>query len=222
MATTTRCVRYRRVSTTEQADSGLGLDAQAIVLDRDLAARGWSTVADLVDEGLSGSLAPDKRPALAQALAMLAAGDADALVVAKGDRITRTLGDLCELLDRSEKEGWQLVALDLGVDTSTPMGRAMAQIAGTFSELERKLIAQRTSDALQAKKAAGYRLGRPVTLGAEVRARIVRERSAGRTLKAIADDLNREEVATARGGRWHPSTIRHVLGSVALDELAAA
>jgi len=214
----TRTITYRRVSTNEQADSGLGLAAQAASIARTIEARGWAITAELADEGLSGSVAPTARPALASALRMLAVGDADALVVAKLDRATRSVGDLCHLLDLSDRQGWDFVALDLGIDTSTPMGRAMAQMAGVFSELERKMIGQRTSDAMQALKASGHRLGRPIEQAADVRRRIAAERSDGRSLRSIARGLNADCVPTARGGTWHASTICRVLDSIALDD----
>jgi len=221
-----RTITYRRVSTDEQADSGLGLTAQYRTVSQALTARGWTEVLVSTDEGVSGAVAPDNRPALAEALGLLAAGEADALVVAKLDRVTRSVADLCELLDRSAREGWALVALDLGIDTTTPMGRAMAQMGGVFAELERELIAQRTRDALAALKASGRRLGRPVEQAQAVRDRIAAEQAEGRSLRSIAADLNAEAVPTARGGRWHASTIRRVLDSLTLDaetaELAAA
>jgi len=176
---TRNAITYRRVSTDEQADSGLGLDAQASAIDRTIEARRWTVAAALSDEGVSGSVAPTARPALAEALRMLAAGKADALVVAKLDRATRSVADLCHLLDLSDRQGWDFIALDLGIDTSTPMGRAMAQMAGVFSELERKMIGQRTSDALQALKASGRRLGRPVEQTDDVRQRIAAEHAEG-------------------------------------------
>jgi len=214
MDMTSNAITYRRVSTDEQADSGLGLDAQATAIDRTIEARGWTVAAALSDEGVSGSIAPTARPALADALRMLAAGEADALVVAKLDRATRSVADLCHLLDLSDRQGWDFIALDLGIDTSTPMGRAMAQMAGVFSELERKMIGQRTSDALQALKASGRRLGRPVEQTDDVRQRIAVEHAEGRSLRSIANDLNAENVPTARGGNWHASTIRRVLDSI--------
>jgi len=217
MDTTRTAITYRRVSTDEQADSGLGLDAQARTIARTIEVRGWSVGAEFTDEAVSGSVAPTARPALAQALEMLANGEADALVVAKLDRATRSVADLCQLLDLSDRQGWDFIALDLGIDTSTPMGRAMAQMAGVFSELERKMIGQRTSDAMQALKASGRRLGRPVEQTDDVRSRIADEHAQGRSLRSIATDLNTDEVATARGGKWHASTIRRVLDSLALD-----
>ena len=214
-------ITYTRVSTTEQADSGLGLAAQARHIDNALTARGWTAEASLTDEGVSGSVSPEKRPQLAEALRMLAAGEASTLVVAKLDRATRSVADLCHLLDLSDRQGWDFIALDLGIDTSTPMGRAMAQMAGVFSELERKMIGQRTADALHALKAEGRRLGRPIDLEAETRQRIADERSEGKSLRAIAEALTADRVPTARGGKWHASTVKAVLASIELDTAAA-
>jgi DNA invertase Pin-like site-specific DNA recombinase len=94
---------YRRVSTDEQADSGAGLSAQAASLAAEVAHRGWTIAADYADEGVSGSVSPDRRPALAAALADLDAGRADVLVVAKLDRLSRSVVDLALLLDRAER-----------------------------------------------------------------------------------------------------------------------
>jgi len=98
----------------------------------------------------------------------------------------------------------------------------MANVMAAFAEYERQLIGARTSAALQQLKAQGKRLGRPRTLPAEVTARIVASRGEGQTLAGIAESLNRDEVATARGGaRWYPSTVKAVLNSAALDKAAA-
>jgi len=210
----TRAISYRRVSTDEQADSGLGLEAQHAAIAKTIDARGWTVTAELVDAGISGSTPPSARPALNQALEMLAAGDADALVVAKLDRATRSVADLCYLLDLADKQHWDFIALDLGIDTSTPMGRAMAQMAGVFSELERKMIGQRTSDALQALKANGHKLGRPIELPQDVRQRIADEHANGLSLRTIARNLTTDDVPTARDGKWYASTIKAVLVSV--------
>jgi len=212
-----RTVTYRRVSTDEQADSGLGLDAQAAVIAKTIQARAWTVVAELTDAGISGSTPPSARPALTTALEMLAAGTADTLIVAKLDRATRSVADLCYLLDLADRQRWDFVALDLGIDTSTPMGRAMAQMAGVFSELERKMIAQRTSEALQALKANGQRLGRPIELPESVRQRITDERSHGHSLRFIAKRLTIDGIPTARDRTWHASTVKAVLDSVAGD-----
>ncbi len=77
------------------------------------------------------------------------------------------------------------------------------------AQWERRIISSRTREALAAKKAAGASLGRPSSMPPEVRGRIVAERADGSTWAAIADRLNRDQVATSQGGaRWYPSSVR--------------
>jgi DNA invertase Pin-like site-specific DNA recombinase len=215
-----RAIAYHRVSTDEQAASGNGLHAQAATVRAALEARGWSLVATFTDEGRSGSNM--RRPALLDALARLDAGEADALVVAKLDRLSRSVLDFAAITERAKRRGWSVVALDVDVDTTTPTGELVANISSSVAQWERRIIAARTSDAMQAMKARGVRLGRPVDLPADVRQRIADDRGAGRSLRAIADSLNTEAVPTAQGGRWHASTVRAVLKSLDLDAQAAA
>jgi DNA invertase Pin-like site-specific DNA recombinase len=88
----------------------------------------------------------------------------------------------------------------------------MANMVATFAQLERRLISQRTREALAMKKAAGVRLGRPPTVPKAVVRRIQRQRARGDTLRAIADRLNRDGVPTAQGGaQWYAATVRGVL-----------
>jgi DNA invertase Pin-like site-specific DNA recombinase len=102
--------------------------------------------------------------------------------------------------------------LDLGVDTTTPAGEAMANVMATFAQFERRLIAQRTREALAIKRQQGVRLGRPRTLPAATVQRIRAEREAGRSLKAIAGGLNQDGIPTSQGGaQWHASTVRNIL-----------
>jgi DNA invertase Pin-like site-specific DNA recombinase len=110
------------------------------------------------------------------------------------------------------------------VDTTTPAGEAMANVLATFAQFERRLIGQRTREALAVKRAEGVRLGRPRETPDEVVERILAERQGKATLQAIADGLNRDKVPTVRGGaKWWPATVRAVLGSVAYEaELASS
>jgi DNA invertase Pin-like site-specific DNA recombinase len=152
-----------------------------------------------------------KRPGIREALRVLKEGDAKALVAAKLDRLSRSMIDFTALMATAQKQGWALVALDCAVDTTTPAGEAMANVLATFAQFERRLISQRTREALQVKKAAGVRLGRPRLLPDDVRERIRREREQGATWSAIADQLNDDGVPTAQGGaRWWPATVRTV------------
>ena len=146
-------------------------------------------------------------------LAATVAGQADGLVVAKLDRLSRSMQHAAVLLAEAEHEGWALVAIDLGVDLSTPSGEVIAHVLAAIAQFERRLIGQRTKDALAVKRAQGVRLGRPQVLSREVVALIARERQSGKSLRAIAGGFNGDGVSTAHGGSaWWPSTVAKVLG----------
>ena len=202
-------VGYVRVSTDEQAVSGLGLAAQRQAIEAEAARRGLPLLAVYEDAGISGkSLA---RPGLSAALADLDAGNGTVLLVAKLDRLSRSVHDATGLMQRAERAGWGLVAMDANVDTTTPQGAAMTQVLAVFAELERRLIGERTKDALAVCKAQGVKLGRPRTLDSEVVARIRTAHADGQGWSKIARDLTTEGVPTAQGGaRWYPATVRYV------------
>jgi DNA invertase Pin-like site-specific DNA recombinase len=141
---------------------------------------------------------------------MLAAGDASALAVAKLDRLSRSMLDFARIRATAQKQSWALVALDVQVDTTSP-GEAMAHMLATFSQFERRLISERTKQALARKRAGGVRLGAPPEIDPSIARRIRKERKAGRTLRQIAERLNEDRIPTARGGRWQASTLQRVL-----------
>jgi DNA invertase Pin-like site-specific DNA recombinase len=204
-----RVIGYVRVSTEEQSRSGAGLEAQRQAILAECRRRGWQSVETVEDRGYS---ARDlRRPGIQAALDALARGEASALVVSKLDRLSRSMLDFTALMARAQREGWALVALDCAVDTTTPAGEAMANVLATFAQFERRLIGQRTREALARKREEGVKLGRPRSLPARVVKRIKREREAGRSYRSIADALNAEGVPTAQGGRqWWPATVRAV------------
>jgi DNA invertase Pin-like site-specific DNA recombinase len=87
----------------------------------------------------------------------------------------------------------------------------LAQIP-VLRPFERRLISQRTREALTLKRSQGVRLGRPSTMSQYAIDRITRDRKAGKSLAAIANGLNVDRIPTAQGGRrWHPTTIRYTL-----------
>ncbi|MGH8922153.1 MAG: recombinase family protein, partial [Actinomycetes bacterium] len=193
-----RALGYLRVSTEGQAESGAGLDAQRATIEAEATRQGWQL--DIVTD--TGSGADLNRPALAAALYRLDHGEAELLVAAKLDRVSRSVKDFTELLERAHRGGWRLVLLDLG-DTSTATGELTANMIASAAQYERRLIGQRTREGLAAKRAAGVRLGRPSVLPYEVVARIVAERAEGRTMRVIAEGLTADGVPTARGGaQW--------------------
>ena len=211
-------VAYCRVSTEEQAQSGLGLAAQEAEIRTECEHRGLPLLAVYKDAGASGK--DLGRPALTAALADLEKGCGSVLMVAKLDRLTRSVHDASGLMQRAEKGGWGLVALNTPVDTTTPAGAAMAQVMSVFAELERKMIGERTRAALAAKRAQGARLGRPQLVAPEIVERIINDRSEGMSFSAIARSLNEEGVPTAQGGRaWYPATVRKIALTTDLREL---
>ena len=205
-----RVLGYVRVSTDEQSESGAGLDAQRQAIVRECRRRGWLLVEVIEDAGYS---AKDlKRPGVQEAIRVLQSREASALVVAKLDRLSRSMIDFTGLMAKAQKQGWALVALDCAVDTTTPAGEAMANMLATFAQFERRLISQRTREALAVKKAQGVRIGRPTAMPRAVVARMRRERAKGLSYAAIADRLNAARVPTAQGGRrWYPATVRYAL-----------
>lgn len=204
-------VGYLRVSTDEQAVSGLGLEAQRATIEARAASEGWSVVAWFTDEGVSGTVSPLERPGLSTALDAVAEGKASRLVASHLSRIGRSAARVLDLDALAAAEGWGLVMCDIQIDTGTAAGRFMLGNMAAAAEYERNLVSERTKAALAVKRAQGVRLGRPSKLERAVVARIVAERDAGSTWQAIADRLMADEVATAqKGARWYPASVRKV------------
>jgi DNA invertase Pin-like site-specific DNA recombinase len=110
------------------------------------------------------------------------------------------------------KRPWQIVALDLGVDTTTPAGELVAGMMAQLAQWERRVIGDRTREALAAKRAQGATLGRPVMVSANLVRRISADYRHGRSLAQIASRLNEHHVPTAHGGSaWHHSTVAAIL-----------
>ena len=155
-------------------------------------------------------------PAALVALEAVRGGKAAGLLVAKMDRLSRSVVDGAGLMERAAREGWALHFADLDIDTSAPAGEMAANIIIIIiisgSQYERRLISQRTRDALAAKRARGERLGAAPALPMQITRRIVTERRDGRTFQTIADALMADGIPTARGKtRWYPATIKAVV-----------
>lgn len=174
---------YARCSTQEQADAGNGLAAQEKAIRAECERRGWQLLDIARNEGHSG-MSLD-RPALHQALQRIADGEAGGLVVAKLDRASRSVVDFGRLLEWFDAAEATLVALDLGMDTSTSSGRLVANVMASVAEWERSVIEERTRDALAARKAQGLPISRLSVTGPL--ADTIRElRDSGQTYQAIA------------------------------------
>ena len=195
-------VGYVRVSTEEQAVSGLGLEAQRSAITSEAARRGYELAGIYQDAGVSGGVRPSRRAGLQAALATIRDGDASALIAAKVDRLSRSSFDFLDLMRQAQAEGWALIAVDAPVDLTTPAGEAMVSMQAVFAQLERRLISERTRAALAVAKARGVRLGRPPLLPNDVAIYVAELREGGLTYEEIAARLNAEQVPTPTGGRW--------------------
>ena len=161
----TLMIAYVRVS-RESGDDGPEVEQAGILAQRRVienAARwGGFTVDRFVVEIVSGRTL--RRPGLQSALADCAVGVAGGIVVAKLDRLSRSVIDFASLLERAKKENWNIMALDFGLDMSTPQGELVANVLMSVAQWERRIIGQRTKEALAERKAAGVVLGRRPTI----------------------------------------------------------
>ena len=212
---------YTRVSTEEQGVSRNGLESQ-LATCQEYASRIGVEVSQVIEEVVSGAKMTN-RPLLINALSALKSGEAKVLIVSKLDRLSRSVSDLCYLLEVSEKEGWSLVILDLNIDCTTSSGRMQAQMQATFAEFERRRIGERTKDGLAIAKAKGVKLGgsKPV-IPFETVQLIALARQADKTFRQIADDLNALLITTSTGTAWSAGSVNWVLKSQRGQELMKA
>lgn len=205
---------YIRVSTEEQQRSGLGVEAQEAAIKAECERRGW-TYELFRDLGCSGKYL---NPELRRGLDLLDARRFDGLMVAKLDRLARSVRHASAIIDSAFTQGWALVVLDNALDLTTPGGRAMANMLATFAKLERDLIATRTREALAARKARGLHNVRRTAIPPAVLRRIVVTREEqGASFGPIAADLTADGVLSPTGlPTWAESTVRRAYRSATL------
>lgn len=155
-----RAALYTRVSTRAQADKH-GTAYQRAALEQMATARGWTVTRIDTDEGISGRA--DRRPGLDALMTAARRREIDVVAVWRFDRFARSLAHLVRALDEFRALGVQFVSHQEGLDTTTPLGTAMFQIAGAMAELESNLARERAQAGLYAAKARGTTLGRPPT-----------------------------------------------------------
>ena len=195
------------------APEGERTDTEGAVreIERACEDAGWA-LAEVVTDRENGRVL--ERPGLSYALEQIAAGKARGLVVNDLRRLSRSIVDLGTLMEWFRDAQAALIALDLGVDTSTPDGHQVASALITLGGWQRERIARRTKSGLAEVRASGRPTGRPaVSDRPHLVERITAMRNANMTLQAIADQLNAEGVPTLRGAAmWRPSSVQAALG----------
>lgn len=217
MSESKRVVGYVRVSTEDQADQGVSLADQRRRIQQYAELYELELIEVIEDAGASAKSL--NRPGIARALELLSAGQAEGLLVAKLDRLTRSVRDLGELLE-GPLAGRDLLSVAEQLDTSSAAGRMVTRMLAVVSEWEREAIGERTSAALQHMKQQGRRVG-AVPYGyqlaedgqhlvehsaeQEVLEQARELRAAGLSLRAVADELA-ERGFLSRTGRTFAAT----------------
>jgi DNA invertase Pin-like site-specific DNA recombinase len=181
--TSPRVALYARVSTDSQT-----VDNQLLELRQAGQRLGWQIVGEFIDAGISGAKGIDARPQLAELMRQVTRGQVDLVAAWSVDRLGRSLADLVQMLQQMHARNCGLYLHVQGIDTSTPAGKAMFQMMGTFAEFERSMIVERIKTGLARAKASGKRLGRPQS-GPELEAQIRALRAQGLGIHRIRQQL---------------------------------
>jgi DNA invertase Pin-like site-specific DNA recombinase len=209
-----KAIGYIRVSTDKQEQFGYSLEAQEQKVRAMAVVQGVELVDVIVDAESAKSL---RRDGMARLLELVDAGAVNAVIIAKLDRLTRSVKDLAELLERFSRRGVSLVSVAESLDTGSAAGRLVMNIMASVSQWEREAIGERTRDAMRHKRANGQRVGN-IAFGyrlaadgrqleedaaeQDILARMRRMKAAGHTTRQIAEELNRQGYVTRRGTAW--------------------
>jgi site-specific DNA recombinase len=167
-------------------------------------------------------------PGMEKLLKLVDERKVDTVIIAKLDRLTRSVKDLAELLERFQKRGVSLVSVAESLDAGSAAGRLVINIMTAVSQWEREAIGERTRDAMQHKRANGQCCGNlaygcrisadgehvgPEPSEQAALAQIRSLRQQGRSLRAIAAALNGQSLRTRRGTGWRHDHIVRIISS---------
>lgn len=217
------CV-YTRVSTTEQANEGYSIEEQGRLCRSAIESKEWEYVGEYSDPGVSGRTL--EREGLQGMISAIEAGEVEAVVIYKLDRLSRKQKDTLTLIeDVMLTHNVALVSLNETLDTSTPWGRAMIGILSSFNQMELENIQERTKMGRAAKAAKGGYIGGKAPVGYKIvnselaidpeEAEIVRMvfamRMRGKSLQTIADELNDRGYKSRSGKLFLHSSVQSIL-----------
>lgn len=233
-ATLKKAFGYVRVSTLDQAEAGVSVDAQPEKIRQYCALHGLELVQIFADEGLSGKRA-DNRPGLQQAIAAVCKARG-VLVIYSLSRLARSTRDCINIAEQLDKSGADLASITEKIDTTSSMGRFFFTIMAAMAQLVRDQIIENTKGAMDYMRGQHRRISGPIPYGFDAVADGVNEktgktkhklepnaaellnvagmltaREQGASLRAIANDLNDRRVKPRSGKQWHASSVRSVL-----------
>lgn len=199
-----RAAVYVRVSTDQQS-----VEAQERELRQVAERRGWTVVDVYRDEGISGAKGRDKRPGLDAMLKDANRRRFDVAMVWAVDRLGRSLHDLLGSIEHLHECGVDLYLDQQSIDTTTPMGKLVFQVAGAFAEFERSMIKQRVNAGLAVIKEKIATNGRFTSKAGKVRTRLGRPGAKPEAIEAA-----RVHLAAGRGIRWTAGATKLGVGTV--------
>ena len=177
-------------------------------------AAGFTSYELLREEGRSGKSIKG-RPVLKDALQRLAGGKADTLFVTRIDRLARSTQDFLTIVDHAHQNNWRLVLLDLNLDTSSYQGRFVVTIMSALAEMERAIIAERQKDIHKDRRDQGLVWGKDLgpkkRIPDDVVLLVIQQRAQGKSMHAIAKELNSKGIPSGYGGKWSASSVKYVL-----------
>lgn len=225
---TQAAVLYTRVSTHEQAVKGVSLSDQEEKLLNYCKLQGLEPVHIIREEGISAAKPLAKRPGGQELLQLVKAGKVSHVVSLKLDRLFRDAADALITTKAWDSAGVALHLVDMGgqaLNTASAMGRFFLNTMAGFAELERNLISERTTAALNYKKRHKEVYNKPpfgfdrvanrlLENGDELKAvKLINKwrNKKGWTLQKIADELTKRGIQTKTGGQWWPATVKYIL-----------
>ena len=217
-----KAIAYLRVSTNEQANKGVSLQAQEEKIRAYCGLYNLILTEIVKDSGISAKNL--KRPGIQKIIEKVKRKEIGAIICLKLDRLTRSVKDLALLVELVNKHNVALISVQEKIDTGTASGRMVINLLATVAQWERETIGERTKTALEYKKSKGECVGNiPIGYrreghmlvedGNEQKAlTLIRElRDRGHSYKGIAREINGLDLKPNRGNRWHTTQIARIL-----------
>jgi site-specific DNA recombinase len=204
-----KVVGYIRVSTEMQARDGISLEMQRSKIEAYCSLHELTLSEIIADEGCSAKSM--NRSGIQTLVSMVKAGEVEAIITYKLDRLSRKTKDILEMVELFDKHDTALHSITESLDTKSAIGRFVLRTLASLAEMERDLISERTKEAMHHLKASGKVYSRPTFNDTDTVATMRTMKAEGFSYAYIASELTSRGIPTARGGVWHASTVHTIL-----------